>query len=183
MERLVRLHDKSFRLYKSESEILSAIRDIANKINDEYIGKRPLLIPVLNGAFMFASDLMKELKLDCEVSFIRAVSYHGTQSSGDVSIVMGLTQSIEGRHIIIIEDIVDTGSTLAKILPEFKAQNPASVKVATLLLKPFAVKTNINIQVDYVGMEIPNDFIVGYGLDYDGLGRNLRDIYQVMQEE
>lgn len=181
MERLVRLHDKSFRLYKSESEILNAIRGIANKINDEYIGKRPLLIPVLNGSFMFATDLMKELKLDCEITFIQAASYHGTtQSDGKPAIVIGLNQSIEGRHVIILEDIIDTGKTLAKILPEFWERNPASIKVATLLLKPLAL--TINIPVDYVGMEIPNDFIVGYGLDYDGIGRNLRDIYQVIPE-
>ncbi len=181
MERLVRLHDRSFRLYKSESEILTAVREVANKINAEYIGRRPLLVPVLNGAFMFASDLLKELKLDCELSFIQAASYHGTtKSTGNPIVAIGLNQSIEGRHVIIIEDIIDTGVTLSKIIPEFLAQNPASVKVASLLLKPLALKTDL--KVDYVGMEIPNDFIVGYGLDYDGLGRNLRDIYQVIPE-
>lgn len=180
MEKLVRLNDRTFRLYKSETEILAAIREVANKINDDYIGKRPLLVPVLNGSFMFASDLMKELKLDCELSFVKAVSYEGTNSTGKLATLIGLNQNIEGRHVIIIEDIVDTGHTLAKILPLFKAQQPASLKVASLLLKPLALQTPLDI--DYVGIEIPNEFIVGYGLDYDGLGRNLRDIYQVVPE-
>ncbi|MDB5283357.1 MAG: hpt [Bacteroidota bacterium] len=180
MEKLVKLHDKSFRLYKSESEILSAVRNVAGQINDDYIGKRPLLVPVLNGSFLFAADLLKELKLDCELSFIKVVSYHGTSSNGSPNMLIGLNQNIEGRHIIIIEDIVDTGNTLARILPELRAQNPASIKVATLLFKPLALKADV--PVDYIGMEIPNDFIVGYGLDYDGLGRNLRDVYQVVPE-
>jgi hypoxanthine phosphoribosyltransferase len=180
MEKLVRLNDRTFRLYKSESEILSAIRHIANQINDDYIGKRPLLVPILNGSFMFASDLMKELKLDCELSFVKAVSYQGTSSSGKLATLIGLNQSLEGRHVIVIEDIIDTGHTLAKVLPLFKEQKPASLKIAALLMKPDALQTAIT--VDYVGMEIPNEFIVGYGLDYDGLGRNLRDIYQVVPE-
>ena len=180
MEKLVKLHDKSFRIYKTENEILSAVRTVAGRINDDYIGKRPLLVPVLNGSFLFAADLFKELKLDCELSFIKAVSYHGTNPTGSTSMLIGLNQNIEGRHVIIIEDIVDTGNTLARILPELKAQNPASIKVAALLFKPLALKADVNI--DYIGMEIPNDFIVGYGLDYDGLGRNLHDIYQLVSE-
>lgn len=179
MEKLVRLNDRDFRLYKSESEILNAVRNVAHQINEDYIGKRPLLIPVLNGSFMFASDLIKELMLDCELCFIKAASYNGT-NNGAVSTVIGLNHDIEGRHVIIIEDIVDTGNTLAKILPEFREKNPASIKIAALILKPDALQNDIT--VDYVGMQIPNDFIVGYGLDYNGLGRNLRDIYQVMEE-
>ncbi|MFM2307202.1 MAG: hypoxanthine phosphoribosyltransferase [Bacteroidota bacterium] len=178
MEKQVRLNDKTFRLYKSENEILSAVRQVAHQINEDYIGKRPLLIPVLNGSFMFASDLIKELMLDCELCFIKAASYAGTSSTGAVNTIIGLNQEVEGRHVIIIEDIVDTGNTLAKILPIFYEQKPASLKVASLLYKPMALKNDLKI--DYVGMEIPNEFIVGYGLDYDGLGRNLRDIYQVV---
>src|SRR5687768_4046063 len=117
MEKLVKLNDKTFRLYKSESEIMAAVRSVASQINDDYIGKRPLLIPVLNGSFIFAADLIKELMLDCEVSFIKAVSYAGTSSSGDVVSLIGLNNTIEGRHVILIEDIVDTGNTLASILP------------------------------------------------------------------
>ena len=180
MEKLVRLNDRSFRLYKSESEILTAVRNVAHLINEDYIGKRPLLIPILNGSFMFASDLIKDLMLDCELCFVKASSYQGTNSTGQVTSIIGLSENIEGRHIIIIEDIVDTGNTLAKILPVFREQNPASLKIASLLFKPDALKNDI--QIDYVGMEIPNEFIVGYGLDYDGLGRNLRDIYQVIEE-
>ncbi len=180
MEKIVRLNDKDFRLYKSENEILTAVRNVAHRINEDYIGKRPLLVPVLNGSFMFASDLIKELMLDCELCFVKASSYEGTTSTGKVTTVIGLNQEIEGRHIIIIEDIVDTGHTLAKILPLFQEKNPASVKIASLLLKPLALQ--VDLKVDYVGMEIPNEFIVGYGLDYDGLGRNLRDIYQVAEE-
>jgi hypoxanthine phosphoribosyltransferase len=180
MEKLVRLNDRTFRLYKSESEILTAVRNVAHQINEDYIGKRPLLIPVLNGSFMFAADLIKELMLDCELCFIKAASYTGT-SNGSVATVIGLNHDIEGRHVIIIEDIVDTGNTLAKILPGFIEKKPASIKIASLLVKPDAMRNDI--VVDYSGMEIPNDFIVGYGLDYDGLGRNLRDIYQVMEEE
>ena len=140
-----------------------------------------MLIPVLNGSFLFAADLMKELKLDCEVSFIKASSYEGTKSNNKPALVIGLNQNVEGRHVILVEDIVETGNTLAKILPVIKMHNPLSVKVASLLLKPSSLRTGI--QIDYVGMEISDEFIVGYGLDYNGLGRNLRDIYQIAKEE
>jgi hypoxanthine phosphoribosyltransferase len=180
MEKLVKLNDRTFRLFKSESEILAGIRNVANRLNDDYLGKRPLLIPILNGSFMFAADLMKELKLDCEISFIKAASYHGTESTGQIQALIGLNEDIEGRHVIIIEDIVDSGLTLEKLLPTLRAKKPASLKIASLLSKPNALKADIHI--DYVGMEISNEFIVGYGLDYDGLGRNLRDIYQVVAE-
>ena len=129
---------------------------------------------------MFASDLLKELKLDCELSFVKVVSYHGMASNGQAATLIGLNQNIEGRHVIIVEDIVDTGHTLAKILPQLHQLNPASLKVASLLFKPLALRADV--KVDYIGQEIPNDFIVGYGLDYNGLGRNLRDIYQVIEE-
>jgi hypoxanthine phosphoribosyltransferase len=181
MERLVKLHDKSFRLYKSESELQAAVKNVAHKINEDYIGKRPLLIPVLNGSFLFAADLLKELKLDCEISFVKVGSYNGSESTGKVVSLIGLNENIEGRHVIVIEDIVDTGNTLGVIIPELAQHNPASIKVASLLLKPLAALTDVSI--DYVGLEIPNDFIVGYGLDYNGLGRNLRDIYQMVDEE
>jgi hypoxanthine phosphoribosyltransferase len=180
MEKLVKLGDKTFRLYKSENEILSYVKNVAAQINSDYIGKRPLIVPVLNGSFMFAADLLKELKLDCELSFVKIVSYHGTTSNGHATTLIGLNQNIEGRHVILVEDIVDTGHTLSKILPQLMQQNPASLKVASLLFKPAALK--VAVKIDYIGQEIPNDFIVGYGLDYDGLGRNLRDIYQVVEE-
>jgi hypoxanthine phosphoribosyltransferase len=179
VERLVKLNDKSFRLFKSEQEILTAIRNVANSINNDYIGKRPLLVPVLNGSFLFAADLMKELKLDCEVTFIKAKSYEGTKSNGKPLLTMGLNQDVEGRHLIIVEDIVETGNTLARILPVIWALKPVSVKIASLLLKPASLRNDLTI--DYVGMEISDEFIVGYGLDYNGLGRNLRDIYQIAE--
>ena len=177
MEKLVKLNDRTFRIYKSEKEIIEAIRAVADKINDDYLGKRPIIVPILNGSFMFASDLMKELKLDCEISFVKASSYEGTSTTGVVSTLIGLNQSIEDRHVIILEDIVDSGHTLARILPAFHELKPASLRIASLLFKPKALKNPLTI--DYVGMEIPNDFIVGYGLDYDGLGRNLKEIYQL----
>ncbi len=179
MEKLVKLHDRTFRIYKSETEILSAVRDIASRINEDYIGRRPLIVPVLNGSFIFASDLIKELRLDCELSFIKVSSYNGVNTTGRPVTLIGLSEPVEGRHVIIIEDIVDTGNTLAKALPVFRSKNPASIKIASLLLKPLALgENNPDIKIDYAGMEIPNEFIVGYGLDYNGLGRNLRDIYQ-----
>jgi hypoxanthine phosphoribosyltransferase len=180
MEKLVRLNDKSFRLFKSETEVLNTVRNIAHRINDDYIGKKPLLVPVLNGSFLFAADLLKELKLDCEISFISIQSYNGLQSNGKANPITGLNQSISGRHVIIVEDIVDSGNTLAAIIPATRAFNPLSLKVASLFFKPAALQTEV--QIDYVGMEITNEFIVGYGLDYQGLGRNLRDIYQVVED-
>ena len=180
MEKRVTLADKTFRLYKTENEILQAIRQVAARLNDDYLGKRPVIVPILNGAFMFASDLMKELMLDCEISFVKAASYHGTQTTGTVDTLIGLNYSIEGRHVLLVEDIVDTGTTLSRLLPAVQAQGPASVRIATLLMKPQALQ--VPLDVHYVGIEIPNDFIVGYGLDYNGLGRNLRNIYQVIPD-
>jgi hypoxanthine phosphoribosyltransferase len=178
MDKTITLGDKSFRLYISEEQILTAIQKIADQINRDYKDKKPLFIPILNGSFMFASDLFKDITCSCEISFIKASSYRGLSSSGDVSSLIGLSDDITGRDIIIIEDIIDTGHTLAKIIPSLKELQPASVRVATLLFKPLALKANINI--DYIGMEIANEFIVGYGLDYNGLGRNFKEIYQVI---
>lgn len=171
------LHDRTFRLYLKESQIQQAVKAIAAQINNDYIGKSPLLVPILNGSFMFAADLMKQLQCDCQLSFIKVASYQGTETAGVVSSLIGLSENIEGRHVIILEDIVDSGHTLAKVIPLFSSSNPASMRVATLLHKPNAAK--VPVQVDYVGLEIPNDFIVGYGLDYNGYGRNLKDIYVV----
>lgn len=179
MEKLVKLNDRTFKLYKTEGELLTAVRDVARRINEDYIGKKPLLIPVLNGSFMFAADLLRELLLDCELSFVK-VNTPLTGSNGSPVSIIGLNQNIEGRHVILIEDIVDTGHTLGKIIPIFMERTPASLKVASLFLKSLDVRQDITI--DYVGMEIPNEFVVGYGMDYDGLGRNLRELYQVVSE-
>lgn len=173
----VTLHDKQFELYISGADIRKRIGALGEKINVDYTGKKPLLIAVLNGSFMFAADLMRELTVQAEISFVKVASYHGSVSSGAVSELIGLTEHIEGRDIIVVEDIVDTGTTLVKVYDMLTERHPASVRVATLLLKPDAY--NKSIPVDYAAMEIPNDFIVGYGLDYDGLGRNLRDIYKI----
>lgn len=178
MEQNITLGDKSFRPYITEQQILAAVRQIADKINQDYAGKTPLIVPILNGSFMFASDLVKELTCQCEISFIKASSYRGTSSTGELTSLIGINEDVKGRDIILVEDIIDTGHTLAKIVPSTEALGPASVKVATLLFKPKALKADLRI--DYVGLEIPNEFIVGYGLDYDGLGRNLRAIYQVI---
>ena len=174
----ITLDDKTFNLYITETQIITAVREIAESINADYIGRRPLVIPILNGSFMFASDLAKQLTIDCEFSFIKASSYKGSSSTGILTSLIGVNEEIQDRDVIIVEDIIDTGHTLAKIIPAMLALNPASIKIATLLFKPNALRTELKI--DYVGIEIPNEFIVGYGLDYNGLGRNLKEIYQVV---
>jgi len=178
MDPIISLDDKTFCLYITEAQIQDAIKQIAGAINKDYKDKCPLMIPILNGSFMFASDLMKQLSCQCEISFIKASSYRGTNSSGQLTSLIGINEDISGRDIMILEDIIDTGHTLAKIIPSLKELQPASIRVATLLFKPLALKADIAI--DYIGMEIANEFIVGYGLDYNGLGRNLKEIYQVI---
>lgn len=173
----VKLKDKEFRLNIHSDEISGAIEKISSRINEELKGKNPLFIVVLNGAFMFASDLLKQIKVDCEVSFVKFASYVGTSSTGKVKQLIGLNEEIkiEGRHIVIVEDIVDTGHTIEHILISLKTFKAAEIKIATLLFKPAAYTKDI--PVDYVAIEVGNEFLVGYGLDYDGLGRNLKDIY------
>lgn len=175
----VTLHDKTFESYLTEKEILQAIQSMAARINADYEGKKPLFLAVLNGAFMFASDLMKEISLPCEISFLRVSSYQDMNSTGQVSEVIGLKENVQGRHIIILEDIVDTGQTVYALLQNLTGKEPASIEIAALLIKPECVQHPL--QVKYVGKSIPNDFVVGYGLDYNGLGRNLRDIYVVTE--
>lgn len=173
------LHDKTFESYLPESQILPAIRDMACQINADYAGKTPLFLAILNGAFMFAADLMKEISIPSEISFLRVSSYQDMNSTGQVSEVIGLKEEVKGRDIIILEDIVDTGQTVYALLQNLSGKEPASIEIAALLLKPECVQHPL--QVKYVGKSIPNDFVVGYGLDYNGLGRNLRDIYVVSQ--
>lgn len=174
---LIKLHDKEFTTYLSEAEIQQKISEIATAINKEYEGKNPLFIAILNGSFMFASDLFKHLTIDAEICFIKIASYKGMKSSGQVVTAIGLDQELYNRHVIIVEDIVDTGKTLHDFLPKLEHQQPASLKVAALLHKSEA--TQFPLQIDYTGFSIPNKFVVGYGLDYDGLGRNLKEIYQL----
>jgi len=175
----VKLKDKEFRVSIPSEEIQAAIVKMAEKINKDYAGHDvPLFISILNGSFMFTADLFKHIDFTCEVTFLKLTSYKGTASTGAVRQLIGVNESIEGRDVIVLEDIVDTGITLEQILGQLKSFEPASVKVASLLFKPEAYQKDL--VVDYIGMEIPNDFIVGYGLDYDGLGRNLADIYTLI---
>jgi hypoxanthine phosphoribosyltransferase len=173
----IKLHDKHFEIYLSEAEIQQKVSEIAHKINNDYKGLNPLFISILNGSFMFAADLFKHLTIDSEICFIKLASYKGMKSSGHIITAIGLDQDLYNRHVIIIEDIVDTGKTLDVFLPKLHHQQPASLKIAALLHKPEATEKPITI--DYLGFSIPNKFVVGYGLDYDGLGRNLKEIYQL----
>lgn len=174
----VQLHDKTFEPFIKGVEIKNKIALLGKQITLDYTGKKPLFVAVLNGSFVFAADLMREVNVNCEISFVKVASYHGSSSSGAVTELIGLTEHIEGRDIIVIEDIVDTGTTLEKVYAMLQERHPKSIAIATLLFKPEAYKKNIKI--DYVAIEIPNDFIVGFGLDYDGLGRNLNDIYKIV---
>jgi hypoxanthine phosphoribosyltransferase len=175
----IRVHDKNFDVYLSEASIQERVRAIAESLNKDYQDKRPLFIAILNGSFIFAADLFKYLTVPAEISFIKLASYKGMKSSGKVVTSIGLEQDIFGKDVVIIEDIVDTGKTLHDFLPQLNHQQPASLKIACLLHKPEATKFPLTL--DYIGFTIPNKFVVGYGLDYDGLGRNLKEIYQVVQ--
>ncbi|MGC4037242.1 MAG: hypoxanthine phosphoribosyltransferase [Chitinophagaceae bacterium] len=175
----ISIHDKQFKIFLSEETIQSRIKELAETINKDYKGKRPLFIGVLNGAFMFAADLFKYIEVEAEICFIKLISYQGTKSSGKVVTSIGLMEDVHNRDIVLIEDIVDTGKTLHEFLPGLQHQQPASLKIAALLHKPDA--TEYPITIDYLAFSIPNKFVVGYGLDYDGLGRNLKEIYQLAE--
>jgi hypoxanthine phosphoribosyltransferase len=172
---VVTLHKKDFVPYITAEVIHQNVSRIAEGLTTEIKKSFPLFVVVLNGSFIFAADLVKLLKFPCEISFVKLSSYSGTSSTGDVIELIGLTENIEDRTVIIVEDIVDTGNTLEKLHALLKGRKAKDIKTVTLLFKPEAYKKNIKL--DYVGIEIPNDFVVGYGLDYDGLGRNLKDIY------
>ena len=169
------IHDKYFEVFIEKAVIEQRISHLASEINRDYEGKCPLFLAILNGSFMFAAELMKSVSVSCEITFLRVSSYQATESSGKVVEILGLTENIEGRDIIVVEDIVDTGLTMAELKQQLLAQNPASLSIVTLFQKPEALKQPIDIQ--YVGFEIENKFVLGYGLDYDGLGRNLGDLY------
>lgn len=171
----VKIKDKEFKVMLTAEQIQLRVKSIAERINNDYAGKQPLFLGVLNGAFLFMADLFKGINLECQISFIRVSSYSGTASTGTVKNIIGLNDNITGRDIIIVEDIVDTGDTMKYLIDELKKNNPASIKLATILFKPAALKQNL--KPDYVGFEILPSFVVGYGLDYDGFGRNLNDIY------
>ena len=175
----IKIHDKEFEKTISSEEVAVAVKEVAERINKDYAGKRPLLLGVLNGSFMFASDLMKNLQIECEISFVKLSSYQGTDSTGVIREVLGLTESITGRDVIVVEDIVDTGYTMQNMLETLGAKGPASVAIASLFVKPARLK--VPVEVKYPVFTIPDRFIVGYGLDYDGLGRNLPDVYDVVE--
>lgn len=173
----IKVHDKYFVPFISAQQIEEKVTALAFELNTNYEDKNPLFISVLNGSFMFTSDLFKKLSIDAEVCFTKLSSYKGVQSSGDVLTLVGLDKTLLNRHVIILEDIVDSGKTMSVLMPKIVQQQPASVKLAALLIKPNALKENIYI--DYNCFTIPDNFVVGYGLDYDGLGRNLPEIYQL----
>ncbi len=174
----VTLHSKKFKQYILHENINAGVKKIARKINKDYKDRNPVFLSVLNGAFMFTADLMKEIKVSSEISFVKLASYKGTQSGGNVRTLIGLDLILKGRHVIIVEDIVDSGKTITEFIPVLKAQSPASIEVAAIFIKPDAIKHHVHVK--YTGIKIPNDFIVGYGLDYDGLGRNLKDVYKIV---
>jgi hypoxanthine phosphoribosyltransferase len=176
---MIQLHDKQFVPFISAKEIEFAITKMVQQVEDDFIDETPVFIGVLNGSFMVVSDFMKKYKKSCEVSFIKMASYEGTSSTDEVKQLIGLNQDLTGRSVVIIEDIVDTGNTLVELKELFKKQNVKHLKIATLFFKPEAYKKDIKI--DYVGIRIPNKFIVGYGLDYDGLGRNLPEVYKLKE--
>lgn len=176
---IIQIKDKRFKTFIPEAEILQEVSRVANEIMNDLKDEKPLFVSVLNGSFMFTADLMKYLDMPCEVSFVKLASYEGTSSTGKVKELVGLNDDITGRTVVIVEDIVDTGLTMQRLVETFKARNPKEVRIATLLVKPD--KLQVPLDIHYVAMNIPNDFIVGYGLDYDGLGRNYRDIYTVIE--
>ncbi|MCK4406290.1 MAG: hypoxanthine phosphoribosyltransferase [Bacteroidales bacterium] len=174
----IKVRDKEFSISITAEEIQKTVSKIAEKINNDLQGKVPLFIVVLNGAFIFAADLFKKINIDCEVTFVKLSSYVGTETTSTVRELIGLDKAIKGRSVVIIEDIIDTGITMEYTIQKLKHFKAADVRIATLLFKPDAFQKHFKI--DYIGMEIPNDFIVGYGLDYDGFARNYPDIYKIV---
>lgn len=176
----IQVHNKTFVPYLPEALILEKVKELAAQLDSDYAGKKPLFIAILNGSFMFTSDLFKYLSIEAEICFIKLASYKGTKSTGHVITAIGLDTDVTNRHIVILEDIIDTGKTMNEFLPQLRNQQPASLKVAVLLHKPDA--TVFPVTIDYCCFSIPNKFVLGYGLDYDGLGRNIRELYQLHTE-
>jgi len=176
---MLTVKDKNFVPFIEKQALEERIAEVGREISEDYRDKNPLFVVVLNGSFMFAAELMKNVSIACEITFVRVSSYSKTESTGELTEILGLKQSIHQRHVIIVEDIVDTGNTIEELKAILKEHNVKHFKIATLFLKPEAYKKDIKL--DYVGIRIPNKFIVGYGLDYDGLGRNLKDVYQLSE--
>jgi len=176
---VIQVHDKSFEPYITSEVIQNRVSELAAILDEEYAGKKPLFIAILNGSFVFAADLFRRLTIEAEICFIKLASYKGTKSTGQVITAIGLDTDLYGREIVIIEDIVDTGKTLTEFLPQLHHQQPASLKIVALLHKPEATK--YDLKIDYLGFSIPDKFVVGYGLDYDGFGRNIPAIYRLCE--
>ena len=175
----IQVLDKTFAVSISAEELEKEVKRVASEINRDYAGSQPVFLSVLNGSFIFAADLMREVELPCEISFVKLASYQGTNTTGNIREVIGLNIDITGRPVIIVEDIVDTGLTMAHMLETLKRQNPSSIDICTLLLKP--TKLQVKLDVRYCCKQIPDDFVVGYGLDYNGFGRNTKDVYTIIQ--
>ncbi len=176
---IVKIHDKTFKISYKEEDILKKVKAVADRLNKDMAGKSPLFLAVLNGSFVFAADLMRMITIPCEISFVKLASYQGTMSTGKIKEVIGINEDLSGRTVVIVEDIVESGFTMKRMLESLGTRNPAEIHICTLLLKPEKLKVDLN--VEYAAMEIPNDFIVGYGLDYNQQGRNLRDIYTLVE--
>lgn len=175
----IQIKDKKFAVSIKEEKILQEVSRVANEINRDLDGKNPLFLSVLNGSFMFTADLMKRITIPCEISFVKLASYQGVTSTGKVKEVIGINEDLTDRCVVIVEDIVDTGYTMQRLLETLGTRNPSEIHIASLLVKPEKLK--VELDIEYAAMHIPNDFIVGYGLDYDGLGRNYKDIYTVVE--
>jgi hypoxanthine phosphoribosyltransferase len=180
MPATIQVHDKYFEILLEQTQIEERIATMALQIAKDYEGKNPIFLAILNGSFMFAAQLLKTMPIPCEITFVRVASYKNTTSTGQVTEVLGLQENLQGRDVIVLEDIIDTGVTMSQILPQLKAQAPDSLEVVSLFQKPEALKCPLNVK--YLGFPIANRFIIGYGLDYNGLGRNLGDLY-VLKEE
>ena len=178
---IIQIRDKRFRISIPEATLKSRIKEVAQQISKDMEGKNPLFLGVLNGAFMFAADLMREMTIPCEVSFVKLASYQGTTSTGKIQEVIGINENLSGRTVIIVEDIVESGMTMKRMMEQIGTRNPASVHICTLFFKPDKLKEDLDL--DYVAFSIPDDFIVGYGLDYDQAGRELKDVYTIVNEE
>ena len=175
----VKIKDKSFRVSIPEAEIKQRVKALAEQMSKDLEGKNPIFLGVLNGSFIFAADLMREMTIPCEISFVKLASYQGTTSTGKVKEVFGINENLSGRTVVIVEDIVESGRTMRQMIESLGTRNPESVRICTLFFKPEKLKEDLNL--DYVAFRIPDDFIVGYGLDYDGLGRELKDVYTIVE--
>ena len=176
---IVKIKDKCFRVSIPETEIKQRVKALAEQMSKDLEGKNPIFLGVLNGSFIFAADLMREMTVPCEISFVKLASYQGTTSTGKVREVLGINENLSGRTVVIVEDIVESGQTMKQMIESLGTRNPESVRICTLFFKPEKLKEDLNL--DYVAFRIPDDFIVGYGLDYDGLGRELKDVYTIVE--